>query len=472
MSGTTTALPAADLVVDRELADLAESFRFLLDVTPVNVADARASFLNGDTSEPAFVYRPLDDRPDVLRARLDAVDPQAVGDHALAHLLRAKHRQLELQIDMLSARGTDAFLPLSLELYGGVGPALLEEAAALLHDTPPAPSVPGPWFDAEAFVHAAEAELDVYRAVDPDIRAHVELREDTAGVMVSNGDVLVGVSTTVAPSRVDALLQHEIGTHVVTHVNGSRQPLRVLAAGLAGYEETQEGLAVLAEHLVGGLNATRLRELAARVVAVHRMIDGDSFGSVHAALTAAGLSDDSAFTTTMRVFRSGGFTKDAIYLRGLRDVLAYVRAGGGDELAEGHPRHDRPRPVDDVVSRVVAHHDDVELVQTDEVVDAVGALECVEELLERLVVARCGAAAGRQRAVRLVGEVLESHQPHVVAHRAGGHGQPGGRVLRLLGGNAVDDETDLHLGQLLSRSARHVTCSRWFSRSRAVGSVR
>jgi hypothetical protein len=30
----------------------------------------------------------------------------------------------------------------------------------------------------------------------------------------------------------------------------------------------------------------------------------------------------------MRVFRSGGLTKDAVYLRGLRDVVAYLGAGG------------------------------------------------------------------------------------------------------------------------------------------------
>ena len=47
-----------------------------------------------------------------------------------------------------------------------------------------------------------------------------------------------------------ALLHHEVGTHLVTHVNGTHQPIKVLGVGLAGYDETQEGLAVLAEYLV------------------------------------------------------------------------------------------------------------------------------------------------------------------------------------------------------------------------------
>jgi uncharacterized protein (TIGR02421 family) len=133
----------------------------------------------------------------------------------------------------------------------------------------------------------------------------------------------------VAESRVEALLHHEIGTHVVTHVNGANQPLHVLAVGLAGYEETQEGLAVLAEYLVGGLTSHRLRQLAARVVAVHEMVAGADFTEVHRQLVDAGIDGAQAFTITMRVFRSGGLTKDAVYLRGLHDLVTHVSAGQG-----------------------------------------------------------------------------------------------------------------------------------------------
>ena len=102
----------------------------------------------------------------------------------------------------------------------------------------------------------------------------------------------------------------------------------MLGAGLAGYDETQEGLAVLAEHLAGGLTARRLRQLAARVVAVDQMCAGGTFPTVHRNLVDSGVAVREAFTITMRVFRSGGLTKDAVYLRGLRDVVAYVGTGG------------------------------------------------------------------------------------------------------------------------------------------------
>lgn len=316
-----------DLVVDHELADIALGFRFLLDLTPTNVSAARAEFEEHGRT-PRFEYRPLEDDPSVVQARLDAVSVESVQDSTLAHLLLAKHRELRLQAEMLGCRDSEDFRALSIELYGTVSPALLAEANALLDAVPVRPASDGLWLDADALAARAGAELDLYRADHPDLEAHVEIRDGTSGLMVANGDLLIAPTIRVAESRVEALIQHEVGTHLVTHLNGMDQPLHVLAAGLAGYEETQEGLAVLAEHLVAGLSSERMRELAARVVAVHEMVEGASFTDVHRRLIDAGVSAFQAFTITMRAFRSGGLTKDAVYLRGLRDLVDHLTAGG------------------------------------------------------------------------------------------------------------------------------------------------
>jgi uncharacterized protein (TIGR02421 family) len=320
-------LSAADLAIDRELADIALGYRFLLDVTPVNLVDARRRFMDRGTP-PEFRYRPLEDDVDVVASRLAKVDIHAVEDATLSHLLLAKHREVGLQIEMLRCRGSTDFLPLSAELYGAVSPILLAAAEQLLDEIGVPPDDDGPSVDAATFARLAEAEVDRYRQALPELDVKIEVRDDGTGIMVTNGDVLIASSATVAPSRVKALLQHEVGTHVVTFVNGTHQPLHLLGAGLAGYEETQEGLAVLAEHLVGGLSAARLRQVAARTVAVHRMVEGASFADVHRALTGYGVRPVSAFTIAARVFRSGGLTKDAIYLRGLIDLVSHLTAGG------------------------------------------------------------------------------------------------------------------------------------------------
>jgi len=315
-----------DLAVERAIARVAESFRFVLDVTPVNVEEQRRAFLSNGVHEPRFLYRDLEADPAVLAAELAAVDLDSVADAGVRSLLVAKHREVELQLEMLRARGTEDFRALSRQLYGAPEAGLTREAEAILAAVPqPAPRRGGCVRAAE-FAALAESELAHYRALEPDIGAHVEVRPDVAGVMVSNSVLLVSSATNVAPDRVQALLQHEVGTHLLTHINGTFQPFEMLAAGLAGYEETQEGLAVLAEFVVGGLSRFRLRQIAARVFAVSQMTAGEPFAAVHRAIVGRGFSPSSAFTTTMRVFRSGGLTKDAIYLRGLLNVLSHIRS--------------------------------------------------------------------------------------------------------------------------------------------------
>jgi uncharacterized protein (TIGR02421 family) len=156
-------------------------------------------------------------------------------------------------------------------------------------------------------------------------------------VLVTDGQLLVGSQVTVAAGRLEALVHHEVGTHVVTAANGRAQQLRLLGAGLPGFEETQEAVAVLAELIAGGLTTGRLATLAARVVAVHRMVQGAPFAEVVAELREhRGLGARRAFTVAMRVFRGGGLTKDAIYLRGFQRLLGYLADGGSiDQLLVG-----------------------------------------------------------------------------------------------------------------------------------------
>jgi uncharacterized protein (TIGR02421 family) len=323
----TRSFSPGDLAVDHALARLSSGVRFLLDVTPVNADEAREAYLAEDVAEPEFAYRDLETDPEVLEAELARIDPADVEDRTLGHLLRAKHREMELQLQMLRARGTMDFLQMSVELYGAVSPALYERAGALLLTVEP-PEAGDEQLSAEEFRELAEEELAHYRALDPDIGLHVEVRDDVSGVLCEGTTLLVGSRSVVAAGRAFALLQHEVGTHLITQVNGSRQPVTVLGSGLAHYDETQEGLAVLAEVAVGGLTAARLRQLAARVVVVHDLLAGAGFVDCHRRLLDAGLPSGAAFTTVMRVFRSGGLTKDAIYLRGLLDLLAHVRHGG------------------------------------------------------------------------------------------------------------------------------------------------
>ena len=120
--------------------------------------------------------------------------------------------------------------------------------------------------------------------------------------MVSFGKLLIPATACFREDRIEPLIQHEIGTHVLTYRNGDSQPLKLMAVGLPSYEETQEGLAVLAEYVVGGLDPRRMRVLAARVVAAAMMLADADFVEIFRHLTDDhGFAPRTAWSLTSRV---------------------------------------------------------------------------------------------------------------------------------------------------------------------------
>ncbi|MPZ72366.1 MAG: DUF1704 domain-containing protein [Nitriliruptorales bacterium] len=317
---------------DRRLADLGAELDFLLAITPVNVDEAWQEFqAAGFEHDPDFHYRPLAVDPDLYRRDLYGLAVEDVEDPTLAALLRAKRRDLERRVTMLEERGTPSFLYSSLAVYGSVEPELVATAEAVLQQLADGgrEADPDDRVTAQEFAALAEAEMARYRAAYPDFSASVFVRDDVPDVMVVSGDLLVGAGLRLPRVRAEALLQHEVGTHTVTDVNGRCQPLCMLVVGLPGYEETQEGLAVLAEYVTGGLTGARLATLAARVLATRCVTDGGSFVDTFRLLhDDVGLPPRRSFRVAMRVHRAGGFTKDAMYLRGFQSVLNYVAEGG------------------------------------------------------------------------------------------------------------------------------------------------
>jgi uncharacterized protein (TIGR02421 family) len=136
-------------------------------------------------------------------------------------------------------------------------------------------------------------------------------------------------------SDAKSLAAHEVGWHVLTARNGRAQPLRLLRSGTAKYLGAQEGGAVFQELLTpGALTVVRLRQLAARTLALDLALRGKSFSQIFAALKAVphGMSDDDAYATCERIFRGGGpsggvFAKDGVYLPGFLAVLRAFLSG-------------------------------------------------------------------------------------------------------------------------------------------------
>lgn len=320
--------------IDRQLVEISERFRFLMLVSATNDEEAFQRFEESDFQrEPTFHYRFLPIDPEGVKRELYNLPVEKIKDPTLAYFLRDKREETARMVDMLAHRGSPDFLYSSMQIFGGVEESLLDIANSLLTIIPQ----PRPQADddtaperigAEKFLQLCRQELDHLRRQWPDFDPRAEIRNDLSGLMVSQGTLYIDQHFSSPPNRVEALIQHEVGTHVLTYWNGRAQPLGLLYSGVPGYEDLQEGIAVLAEWFVGGLSRSRLRTLAARVVAIDYMIRGHSFTETfHLLYRKHGIGARSAFETTARTYRGGGFTKDAVYLRGLVQLLEYLSGG-------------------------------------------------------------------------------------------------------------------------------------------------
>ena len=319
--------------LDHQIDEVSKSFDYLLSLTPINSDQAWQQFKDsGHVETPRLFYRPLAVDVNAQREALFEISFDDIEDPLLYDLYREKQEELALQLMLLELRAKPRFRDAGRLFYGAVDPTVLSSAKEILAAPKSGQSSEGKsdeTVDSAELQRAAEKMICDFREEWAGFDGTTQVRDDLpAGMMVSGSKLMISSQTKISAKRLDALLAHELGVHMFTYCTGDAQGLRLFRSGLAGYEAVQEGLAVFAEYLTGGLTHTRMRLLAARVIGCDAMLEGASFAETFTLLSEThGFSRRGAFNITLRIYRSGGFAKDAIYLRGLKEVLDHIASG-------------------------------------------------------------------------------------------------------------------------------------------------
>lgn len=322
------------LEIDQKLAQIETSYQFLWLISPANIRQIKENFFKSNYEKVLnYHYRLLPFDPDVLKRELYNLKMEEIDDPALSYIFREKREELDLQISMLTGRGSKEFFYNSMMLYGDIEKSLLKEAENLLREArEEEESTASSIMKADDFKVLAEKEFEYFRGQDPNFTSKIHVREDVNILMVSQGELYIPSDYKLNANETKALIQHEIGTHVLTYYNGKQQPLKLLSIGLTDYDTLQEGLAVLSEYLVGGLTANRMRTLSGRVVAASARMHGAEFQDIFRLLHHDyGFTPQRSFNITSRIMQGGGFTKDISYLKGLLQLREHLENGG--ELA-------------------------------------------------------------------------------------------------------------------------------------------
>ena len=326
-------LDSAAREIDTTLARMDGQIDWLTRLTPVNLDAVWDGFRqSGFKVMPPLEYDEGLPELEDMRDALFALPVRDIENQHVETLLIEKQRELDRQLELVRLRGEEGFIMASVDLFGDVSARLVGQAEDVIDKVPVGDPRPRD-VDAEAFADLARQELAWYAERTDGLNADIVINPNPGvHIFVANGDLHIACDYEVPISHMVPLLNHEVGTHIVTRHNGRQQPLKVLEVGLADYDALQEGLGVLAEFLCGFLPPNRLRTLAARVIAadmaVHERLPADIFAAMY---DDCRLGEELSFSTTVRAIRGGGMTKDALYLKGLIDLIAYLAHDGDFE---------------------------------------------------------------------------------------------------------------------------------------------
>ncbi|GAB5566016.1 MAG: flavohemoglobin expression-modulating QEGLA motif protein [Winogradskyella sp.] len=318
--------------IDANLNLLVKNIELLNYINPLNIASEKKKFFAAKYNyEPQFKYPKIRFNGYKLHRLFFSQRLERIEDEDIRQLYEDIIYEYSGLIECIQTIGQGRkFYFNSLKSFGTPTEKDIENAKFLLR-------FDNSEFDEEMLPMYSSMEAKEYfeefsKRYDFKYNLKISNNLSAAAMVLNNTQTLVlKKSHKYSLNQLKVLANHEIGVHLVTTFNGLAQPLKVFSNGFPNNVETQEGLAVYSEFMSGCLTIERLKELAFRVIAVDSLAKGYSFADTfHLLHNNHKLQRDKAFAITLRVHRGGGFTKDHLYLKGLKKV--YQRAKKGDDL--------------------------------------------------------------------------------------------------------------------------------------------
>jgi uncharacterized protein (TIGR02421 family) len=310
------------IAIDESLYYLLRNFELLAAVNPINTTKERRRFIKSRFTEaPEFKYYPVKVNAYNLKQKLLSLPLHRIHDISIRSLYESVISSFTDKIDLISTLDSKKFLYNSLRYFGRPSKRDLTNASYLML----LPDIPGEAQKEPLFNSLQAMEIFKESLADYEIDARVELSNKVISkilVLNSKRSILFQPEAMFRQSELNALIEHEIGIHMVTTANSNLQKLKIFNIGLPVNTRTQEGLALLAEYLSGNLTLQRMKRIAHRVIIVDMMCSGADFIECFHVLTNEYKTEPTeAFNMVTRVFRGGGYTKDYLYMSGFVKIL-------------------------------------------------------------------------------------------------------------------------------------------------------
>lgn len=316
--------------IDKKVCEIDEQIKLLSYINPRNIAEQKQLFFDYKGISPKFSYRK--NELDIANMKRELKKIPEV-DHVLYPLFAAKIEELDNKLSLINSVGTENFAGFSEDIFGKISDSLYRKALKFIQETGSIESDESPEMDYE------EAAKIMKEYLVKNNLAHWQIKildNSVADVQISkNGSVMIRKGAKFRENRLQALLVHEIGTHVFRNENGKLQPFQIFERGTADYLTTEEGLAVYNQNKLGLSLGEKYLTPALQIVAIHNAQNKNFLELFKYMKKTYEISDELAWKLclkskrgTVNSAKNGAFTKDSVYFRGNLEVQKFLSKGG------------------------------------------------------------------------------------------------------------------------------------------------
>lgn len=322
------------LNIDKKVCSINEQIGLLSRLKPINIEEERKTFLKNPAHSPKFIYKKHDLDTNYFINELKKI-PRLIN-HPLMPLYLRKIEEIKNKLLLVKHAGQLELLEYSHKVFGEVNERQYEQAVKFIKESEFSPDT-SKKLKLDDIVKRTEKFLVNKKLSRWKIKV---LETSISGMQINKKNtIFVSKKSKITAFRFQALLAHEIETHIYRLENGRLQKYRLFEQGTANYLTTEEGLAIYNQNKLGLPLGNKYLRPALNVIATYHANNMSFVELFHYLVKNMNLTEEKSWWVCLRVKRGlqdtnqpGALTKDLAYFNGQQIVLQLVKDKGVNEI--------------------------------------------------------------------------------------------------------------------------------------------